>query len=97
VSALTRLADSVLDVVLSPALWLSVAIAVVCSVLFYGWRGGGRRQFGRDAVAALIGFGAGQLVGTYLQLDLLWLGQVQLLAGTAGAVFALFVGRLIWR
>jgi hypothetical protein len=30
-------------------------------------------------------------------LDLLWLGQVQLLAGTAGAVFALFVGRLIWR
>ena len=96
-SPLARLSDGLMDILLSPALWLSVAVALVCSLLFYGWRGGSRRQFGRDAVASLIGFGAGQLVGTYLQLDLLWLGEVQLLAGTAGAVSALFLGRLIWR
>jgi uncharacterized membrane protein len=96
-SELTRLIDGVMDVLLSPALWLSVVIAVVCSVLFYGWRGGGARQFGRDVVAGLLGFGIGQLAGMYLQLDLFRLGQIQLVAGIAGAIFALFIGRLMWR
>jgi len=96
-SALTRLIDGVMDVVLSPALWLSVAVAVACSVLFYGWRGGGARQLGRDIVVSLLGFGIGQLAATYLQLDFLRLGQVQPLAGIAGAICALFLGRLVWR
>jgi uncharacterized membrane protein YjjP (DUF1212 family) len=95
-SALTLLIDGVMDVVLSPALWLSVAVAVACSVLFYGLRGGGVRQLGRDVVVSLLGFAIGQLAGTYLQLDLLRLGQIQLLAGIAGAICALFVGRLVW-
>jgi uncharacterized membrane protein len=94
---LTRLVDGVMDVVLSPALWLSVVIAIVCSVLFYGWRGGGARQFGRDVVASLLGFGIGQLAGMYLQLDLLRVGQIQIPAGIAGAIAALFLGRLMWR
>ena len=96
-SALTRLLDGVLDFILSPALWLSVAVAAVCSVLFYGWRGGGVRQLGRDVVVGLLGFGIGQLAGIYFQLDLFRLGQVRLLTGIAGALLALFVGRLIWR
>jgi hypothetical protein len=94
---LTRWIDGVIDIVLSPALWLSVVIAVVCSVLFYAWRGGGARQLGRDVVAGLLGFGAGQLIGAYLQLDLPRLGEIQVAASIAGAVFALFIGRLIWR
>jgi hypothetical protein len=96
-SALTRLSDGVMDIVLSPALWLSVAVAVVCSLVFYGWRGGDMRQFGRDVVAALVGFGAGQLAGAYLQLDLLRMGEIRFLAGIVGAVAALFLGRLVWR
>jgi uncharacterized membrane protein YjjP (DUF1212 family) len=96
-SALADLFDGVMDVVLSPALWLSVAVAAVCGVAFYGWRGGSKRQFGRDVVAALVGFGAGQLAGIYLQLDLLRMGQIRFLAGIAGAVIALFLGRLVWR
>jgi hypothetical protein len=96
-SELTRLVDGVVDVVLSPALWLGVVLAVVCSVLFYGWRGGDRRQFGRDTVAALVGFGAGQMAATYLQLDMLRLGQLELMGGILGAVVALFAGRLVWR
>jgi len=96
-TALTRLIDGVMDVILSPALWLSVAVAVACGVLFYGWRGGGMRQLGRDVVVSLLGFGIGQLAGTYLEFDFLRLGQVQILAGIAGAVCALFLGRLIWR
>ena len=89
--------DSVTDVFLSPALWLSALIAVICSMLFYAWRGGGARQFGRDVVAGLLGFGAGQLVGYSLQLDLPRLGEIQVAEGIAGAALALFIGRLIWR
>jgi hypothetical protein len=96
-SALMSFVDGVMDVVLSPALWLSAAIALVCAVVFYGWRGGGMRQFGRDLVAALLGFGAGQLAGVYFQVDVLRLGQVQLLAGMIGAIAGLFFGRLVWR
>jgi hypothetical protein len=96
-SALTDLLDGVMDVILSPALWLSVVVALVCCVAFYGLRGGGKRQFGRDVVAALLGFGAGQWAGESLQVGLLRVGQVQMLAGIAGAVIALFLGRLVWR
>jgi hypothetical protein len=92
-----RWIDGVTDVVLSPALWLSVVIAVVFSVLFYAWRGGGARQLGRDLVASLLGFGAGQLIGVYLQLDLPRLGEIQVATGIAGAILALFIGRIIWR
>ena len=94
---LTSLMDDVMDVILSPALWLSVVVAVVCSVLFYGWRGGGVRQLGRDVVAGVLGFGIGQLAGTYLELDLLRLGEIQFLAGITGAIVALFIGRLMRR
>jgi uncharacterized membrane protein YeaQ/YmgE (transglycosylase-associated protein family) len=55
------------------------------------------RQLVRDVVAGLLGFAIGQLVGTYLQIDLFRLGQNQFLAGIAGTIFGLFVGRLIWR
>jgi uncharacterized membrane protein YjjP (DUF1212 family) len=96
-SGLMHWIDGVIDVVLSPALWLSVVIAVVCGVLFYAWRGGGARQFGQDVVAGLLGFGMGQLIGAYLQLDLPRLGEIQVVAGIAGAILALFIGRLIWR
>jgi hypothetical protein len=45
----------------------------------------------------LLGFGAGQWAGESLQVGLLRVGQVQMLAGIAGAVIALFLGRLVWR
>ena len=96
-SALARFYDGVMDVILSPALWLSVLVAIVCSVLFYGWRGGGVRQLGRDIVVGLLGFAIGHLAGAYLELDLFRLGEIEFLAGIVGAVFALFVGRLVWR
>ncbi len=89
--------DALLDLVLSPALWLGVTIAAACSVVFYGWRGGGLRQLGRDLVAGLVGFGLGQLAGTWLGFDWLRVGQVQVLLGAGGALVALLVGRSIWR
>ncbi len=96
-SILISVVEGVMDVVLSPSLWLGAVLAFVCSVVFYGWRGGDKRQFGRDVVAALLGFGAGQMAAAYLQLDMLRLGELQVVGGMLGAAIALFLGRLVWR
>jgi hypothetical protein len=88
--------DLALDVVLSPGLWLSVLLALIYSLLFSAWRWGGWRQLGRDVLAGLLGFAAGQLIGTLAGFDWGRIGQVQLLLGTAGAVALLAVGRSIW-
>lgn len=86
-------ADFLLDIVLSPAIWFSVALALTYSLLFHLWRGGGWRQLGRDLLAGLAGFGAGQLIGSLLGLRVLQVGQVQVLGGTLGAVLALILAR----
>jgi hypothetical protein len=89
--------DLALDVVLSPGLWLSVLLALIYSLLFSAWRWGGWRQVVRDMLTGLLGFAAGQLIGTLVGFDWGRIGQVQLLLGTAGAVAALALGRTIWR
>ncbi len=85
--------ETLLDIVLSPALWLSVALSLVYGALFYIWRGGGPRQLGRDLLAGMIGFGLGQIAGSWLRLNAFMLGQVQILAGSLGAGLGLLVGR----
>ncbi len=85
--------ETVLDVALSPALWLGIALALTYGMLFYIWRGGGARQLGRDLLAGVAGFVLGQVAGSWLQLNTLALGQVQLLAGTLGAGLGLVMGR----
>ena len=89
--------DLALDVVFSPGLWLSVLLAVIYSLLFSTWRWAGWGQLGRDVLAGLLGFAAGQLIGTLVGFDWGRIGQVQLLFGTAGAVTLLAVGRAVWR
>lgn len=88
--------DLALDVVLAPGLWLSILFALVYSLLFSVWRWAGWRQFGRDVLAGLLGFAAGQLIGTLVGFGWGRIGQVQLLFGTAGAVMALAAGRRLW-
>lgn len=85
--------DWVLDLVLSPALWLSVLLACAYSTLFTLWRWAGWQQWGRDLVAGLIGFGLGQVVGKWSGLQWLRVGDVQLWWGTAVAIMALGIGR----
>ena len=89
--------DRLLDVVLSPGLWLSVALVFVYSGLFTLWRGGGIRQFPRDFAAGLSGFALGQLVAMLAHIDLLRVGEVRLLGGTVVAVLALLLARRYWR
>lgn len=85
--------DVLLDVVLSPTLWLAVLLALVYSTLFTFWHGAGWRTWGRDALAGLAGFGVGQILGLLLDAHWLRIGDVQLLWGTLASVAALVLGR----
>jgi hypothetical protein len=89
--------DTLMDVLLSHGLWLSALLVLIYALLFSAWRWGGWRQLGRDVLAGLLGFAAGQLIGTLGGLNWLRIGQVHLFLGTLGAVLALAGGRTIWR
>ena len=96
---MATLGETLLDLLLSPALWLSLALAVLVSLAFTAWRGGDPRQLARDLLASVLGFGAGQLLGSLLGFDWLRVGQVYLLWGLLGAGAALILGRALrrWR
>jgi hypothetical protein len=91
------LLDTVLDAVLAPALWLGLLVAVVYSLLFTLWRGGGWRQAPKDLLAGLVGLGAGQVISGLVHLDTLRIGELRLLGATLGAAIALLAGRVIVR
>jgi hypothetical protein len=89
--------DILLDIVLSPALWLCILFGVVYGILFTLWRGGGFRQLLRDIAVAVLGFGLGQVLASFLHLPTVRVGEVHLLWGSLFAVLALLVGRRYWR
>lgn len=87
------LLDVMLDVALSPVLWLCVLLGLVFGGLFTLWRGGGWRWLARDMLAGVIGFGAGQLAASVLPLPTLRVGEVHLLWGSLASVLLVLVGR----
>jgi uncharacterized membrane protein YeaQ/YmgE (transglycosylase-associated protein family) len=87
--------DRLLNIALSPALWLSVLLAFIYSTLFTIWRGGGWRGWLLDLLAGLIGFALGQLAATLFDSTLVRVGDVHLLWATVGAVIALLLGRQV--
>jgi hypothetical protein len=89
--------DTVLDIALSPALWLCILFGAIYSLLFTLWRGGGWRQLLRDLVAGIAGFGLGQGIASLLRLPTLPVGEVHLVWGSLFAVLLLLVGRRAWR
>ena len=87
------LQDIVLDIVLSPTLWLCVIFGLVYGALFTLWRGGGWRQLALDAGVGVIGFAAGQLIASLMRLPTLRVGEVHLLWGSLASVIFLLAGR----
>ena len=85
--------DIVYDALLSPGLWLSVALALSYGAAIYGWRGGGAWELGRDLLAALVGFAAGQVTGVLLEVHWLQIGEVQIVMATLGSLLALLLRR----
>ncbi|MBM4460449.1 MAG: hypothetical protein FJ011_22260 [Chloroflexi bacterium] len=92
-----RITDQLLNLVLSPALWLSVFLGLTVALLCYAWRGGGWRHLLADVAAGLAGFALGQAAALLLRLDWGQVGQVYVLAGMVGSLIALMARRLLWR
>lgn len=86
-------ADRLWDILLSPALWLGLTLALTYGALFTLWRGGGWRQLPRDLLASYAGFGLGQLGGVLWGNDLLRIGEIHVLWSALGAAAALLLRR----
>lgn len=79
---------------IAPGLLLSLVLSVGYASLFHLWRGRTVRDLVLFLIVSLVGFGAGQLVGTLVRIPLLQVGEVHLLEASLGAWAALAVAQL---
>jgi uncharacterized membrane-anchored protein len=82
---------------LPPSLILSTLLAVLLGTLWFVWRGRTLRDWIIDVLAALLGFGLGQLVGWLLGLGLPTVGEVRVVEGALFAVLALWLTQRLRR
>ncbi len=80
---------------LPPALLLGFIFVAASAAVFHLWGGRSLRDLFAYLLAAGIGFGLGQLAGTFLQLPLPKIGGLHLLEGAIVAWLALFVTRAL--
>ena len=66
----------------SPPLVFSVVLASMYAVIFHLWRGKTVKDLLLYWLAALLGFGLGQLIGNSLGFDVLMIGQVHTVEAT---------------
>lgn len=78
---------------ISPALLLSTVLALLWATLWYVWRGGPWRAWLLDVLAALLGFGIGQILGWLGHLPLPAVGEVRVIEGTLLGWLALWALR----
>jgi len=65
-----------------PAVIIILILSILYGALFHLWKGKTWRDVGLFILVALAGFIVGQLLGVFLQLDFLKLGQVHIIEGT---------------
>ena len=82
---------------LPPSLLLSTVLAVLLGTLWFVWRGRTLRDWIIDVLAALLGFGLGQLVGSLLGLGVPVIGEVRVVEGSLFALLALWLTQRIRR
>jgi uncharacterized membrane-anchored protein len=82
---------------LPPSLILSTLLAVLLGTLWFVWRGRRLADWIIDVLAALLGFGLGQLVGWLLGLGLPTVGEVRVVEGSLFAVLALWLTQRLRR
>ena len=82
-----------MQVLLSPPLVLSLIIASAYAAFFNLWQGGSPRDLLIYLVACWLGFAIGELVGDFLGLDILMIGEIHVLEGTIGSLVLLFLAR----
>ncbi len=79
------------DLLVHPALWLSLVLALLYAAIFHAWQGRTLAGLGWFILASVAGFTAGHFAGAALRFPAL--GQVQIMTGTLGAVAALVLTR----
>lgn len=79
------------DLLVHPALWLSLCLALLYAAIFHAWQGRTLGGLGWFILASLAGFAAGHFAGAALRFPAV--GQAQVVTGTLGAVSALAVVR----
>jgi hypothetical protein len=77
----------------SPALILMLVLASVYALVFYLWQGQRIRDLAFFWLAAVVGVGSGQIVGSRLGLVPWTIGQVHVVESTVLALFLLIVAR----
>ena len=85
--------ETALDIVFSPAVWLTLGLGLSCGLLAFLLRGGSGHQLIGDLMAGMVGFSTGQLLGLLLGLDWLLIGQVRPVPGLVIAILALALRR----
>ena len=76
-----------------PALFLSVLLALLYACLFHLMQGRTVRDLLLASLVSLLGFGLGQVVGMIAGFPLPALGQVHLMEGTVACWSALYIAR----
>lgn len=82
---------------LPPSLILSTVLAVLLGTLWFAWRGRTLADWIIDVLAALLGFGLGQLVGWLLGMGLPTIGEVRVVEGSLFALLALWLTQRLRR
>ncbi len=78
---------------LSPPLILSILLSTAFAALFNLWQGGNQRDLVIYLVAAWLGFALGELLGDWLALDLLMIGQIHVVEASLACGLLLFLAR----
>ncbi len=80
---------------MSPGIVLSVLLSVGYASLFHLWGGRNLRDLGIFLIVALVGFGAGQVIGIFTDINLLRIGPVHALEATIVAWLGLILAKLV--
>lgn len=79
---------------LTPSLLLSLVVSIAYAALFHLWWGRSLTHLLLLMVAAGVGFGVGQFVGTMVRIPLLQIGEVHMIEASVGAWLALTIAHL---
>ena len=82
-----------MQILLSPPLILSLIIASAYAAFFNLWQGGSARDLLIYLGACWLGFAIGELVGDFVGLDILMIGEIHILEGTFGSLLLLFLSK----
>jgi hypothetical protein len=76
-----------------PAVLLAALLAGAYGAVFHMWRGRTFRELPLYLIAAALGFGLGQTVGSMANLDILTVGSLHVIEASLGSWGLLFIAR----